>query len=73
MMAKALKQQDPAKQVPLLAEMEKKAYADVMFVPLWGLAGIQIFTPKLKSDMMPRFIVGGQADWINMKYYYFQK
>ena len=47
----AMGEVDPNKQLQLLAEMEKIAYDNVMYVPLWDNTMFAIYIPKLHDPI----------------------
>ena len=70
LLGQALAEPDPEKQIELLAEMERLAYEDVMFVPLWNSPMLTVLDPIVKDAIW--FYGGGpnpklERAWLNKK------
>jgi len=66
----ALMESDPEKMVDVIEEMERRAYGEVLFVPLWTAPGIIITTNNVKWDKEVRESVWymGQAPASRLEY-----
>ncbi len=73
LLKQAAQQTDPAKQLALLNEMEKRAYNDVMYVPVLTAPTVYIRAPYVKSDVTPVFSTGGQTAETKTEYLWMEK
>ena len=73
LISQALHETDPAKVIAIYNQMEQKAYADVMVVPILAQQDVNIWSTSLKNDTGLIFLRGGISSPHNSKYTYFVK
>jgi ABC-type transport system substrate-binding protein len=59
LLEQAMTEEDPVKRLHIVEEMERRAYRDLVCIPLWHRPVLHAYTPKLKSDRKPMFQVAG--------------
>jgi hypothetical protein len=69
----ALQEADATKILAIVNQMEQKAYSEAFTVPIYIEYNLNLWSPKLKSDLGSVFVYAGNESSWNFKHVYWTK